>query len=83
MPNDVYLLVTDELEVHIGDILALGIAKKAVRSLGYSEDYVTKEEIKEALNKHVKTSLGSFMAPAMAHEVIKRIEEKMDSGDDL
>ena len=78
MTSDLYNLVVVELETHIGDILAAGITKKAVRSLGYSEDHITKEEMKEALNQHVKKSLGSFMAPAKAHEVVRRIEKKMD-----
>ena len=47
MANELFNTVIVELEIHLGDILALGIATKAVRSLGYSEDYVTEEEMKE------------------------------------
>ena len=78
MPNQLFNMVTSELEVHLGDILATGITKKAVRSIGCSEDEVTKIEMKEALNKHVRRSLGAFMVEQKTYQVIKNIERKME-----
>ena len=75
--NEIYNLVVSELEGYLGDILALGITKKALQKVGTSEDYVTVSEMKKALKAHIAPSLQSFMFPDKAEECVRAIENKI------
>ncbi len=76
-PNDIFNIVVSELEGHIGDILALGITKKALQKVGISKDYVSEVEMKSALNIHIEPALYAFMSPDKAKECVRTIEKKI------
>ncbi len=78
MPNKVYSIVVSELETVLGDILAAGITKKAIVSMGYDPDSIGPDEMKKALRGHIQNSLGSFMAPDKSKAFIKKIEKRLD-----
>ena len=73
--------VTSELEIHLGDILARGITKKALDKIGSAESMVTISEMRLALTTHIKSSLLTFMSPGKASDCVSQIDKKISSSD--
>ncbi len=65
MPNKVFNIVVEELSF-VGDILSVGITKKAVISQGATPEDVTVDVMKEALDSHIIPSLYDFMSKRKA-----------------
>ena len=80
MPNQIFETTTSELERHVGDILAVGITRKALKKYGYSEEGVTLAQMQTALRKHVGPALVSFMSQDTARTLIRQIEKKIARG---
>jgi hypothetical protein len=78
-PNGIFNAVVKELEVHVGDILAKGITKKAVEKVGSSADLVSAPEMGKALEGHVFSSLTSFMTQDKARECVRAIKKKVEA----
>ncbi len=81
MANDIFKMVVSGLEVHVGDILALGVTKNALRKLDSSEIYVTPDEMKQALKSHIGPALLSFMSPDMAKKLVSKLIKQLPDGD--
>ncbi len=65
MPNKVFNTVVKELEF-VGDILSVGITKKAVINQGATPEDVTVLTMKKALVNHIVPSLYDFMSKKKA-----------------
>jgi len=76
MPNKIFQTVVDELDF-VGDILSIGIAKKAVINEGSTPDEVSKREMVEAVKNHIVPALMDFVSEKKAKnwgkETIKKI----------
>ncbi len=67
MPNKVFDTVVKELGF-VGDILSVGITKKAVINQGATPEDVTVSVMKDALSNHIVPSLYDFMSKRKAEE---------------
>lgn len=78
MPNKVFNTVVKELEF-VGDILSVGITKKAVINQGATPDDVTVTTMKKALVNHIVPSLYDFMSKKKAenwkNETLKKLNK--------
>jgi hypothetical protein len=61
------------LDVHVGDILAAGITKKALRKMNSTPESVTSVEMQQALRSHIGPALLGFMSPDMAKQLIRKL----------
>ena len=77
MPNDIFNIVVSELKDQLGDILAVGITKKALQKVVASENSVTEREMIRAMDMHIKPVLHSFMTPDKSTECILRIKKRI------
>lgn len=67
MPNKVFNTVVKELDF-VGDILSVGITKKAVINQGSTPDEVTVATMKRAISNHIVPSLLDFMSKKKAED---------------
>ena len=79
-PNEIYNIAVSEIELHLGDILAIGITNLALQKVSTSEDYVTESEMLKAINVHIAPTLLSFMHPGKAEECASQIERRVRGG---
>ncbi len=78
MANKIFKTVVDDLEPHVGDILALGITKKAVKLVDATVVDVTADEMIQALNVHIFPSLHSFMSHDKSAACVRQIKKKLE-----
>ncbi|MFO7992375.1 MAG: hypothetical protein R6U61_08830 [Thermoplasmata archaeon] len=76
MPNKVFQTVVNELDF-VGDILSIGITKKAVYQQGATPEDVTVNQMKLALDKHIVPSLYDFISKKKAREWRKDTMKKL------
>ncbi|MCK4717142.1 MAG: hypothetical protein KAT70_00625 [Thermoplasmata archaeon] len=77
MPNAVFDIVVSILELHVGDILATGVTKKALTKVGASENSVTITQMQMALRQHIGPVLTSFMTMEKSKNLVRSIEKRM------
>ncbi|MCK4718281.1 MAG: hypothetical protein KAT70_06390 [Thermoplasmata archaeon] len=63
----------------MGDILAMGLAKKALSIVGATTEHVTETQMKQALKSHIGPALNSFMSPDKSKSVIREMEKMIGS----
>ena len=80
MPTATFQIVAAELERHIGDILAVGVMKKALEKVGSDPDHASSSDLLRALDMHVEPALHSFMTKEMAGRCVKGIKRKLAGG---
>ena len=77
MPNEVFSIVVEDLEPHLGDILAYGITKKAAQKAGACEDTVSAGQMMSGLDIHVMPALQTFMASDKAKNTVRLLKKKL------
>lgn len=79
MPNKIFDIVVEELDF-VGDILSVGITKKAVLKQGTTPDEVTLKEMRAAMDDHIVPALYDFISEKKAErwkkETLEKIREK-------
>ncbi|MFW6037914.1 MAG: hypothetical protein ACOC89_00030 [Candidatus Saliniplasma sp.] len=83
MGNKIFEKVVEELDF-VGDILSIGMTKKAIRNEGAIPDTVSREEMKNAIRNHIEPALHDFISQKKAGEWRKKTFKKLDNmeGDD-
>ncbi len=76
MPNKIFQAVVDELDF-VGDILSIGITKKAVINEGSTPEEVTKREMIRAIRNHVVPALMDFVSEKKAKRWGKKTAKKI------
>ncbi len=76
MPNKVFQTVVEELDF-VGDILSIGITKKAVYQQGATPDDVTVNQMRKALDNHIVPSLYDFISKKKARKWRKETMDKL------
>ena len=77
MANHIYDMVVNELDTHVGDILAAGITNKALKKINSTPDTVTPDEMMTALRSHVGPAILGFMAPDMAKRLVWKLVKEL------
>lgn len=76
MPNKIFNTVVEELDF-VGDILSVGITKKAVLKQGTTPDDVNLKEMKAAMDDHIVPALYDFISEKKAERWKKDTLEKI------
>ncbi len=79
LPHNKYSRVAVEELMFLGDILAYGIVKTALKKQGKNIESVSKEDIINALNTHIYQAIIGFLGQDGAKDVIRRIRKKLNS----
>lgn len=77
MPSREFLLIEKELTQTFGDILAKGILSQALKKVGATPETVTKEQMRKAIEGHIRNSVTAFMGGGGANDLVVKLKKKL------
>ncbi|MFO7792641.1 MAG: hypothetical protein R6W73_06635 [Candidatus Saliniplasma sp.] len=78
MGNKIFETVVEELNF-VGNILSLGMTKKAIKNEGAIPDSVSKKEMKKAIRNHIEPALHDFVSKKKARKWREKTFKKLDN----
>jgi len=77
MPSQQYKAIEEELTLVFGDILAKGMLAQAVKKVGATPENVNVEQLKKAIDGHVRQSVMAFMGGGGANDLVIKLKKKL------
>ena len=77
MPSQSYKAIESELIVVFGDILAKGMLSQAVKKVGATPENVSAEQLRKAIDGHVRHSITAFMGGGGANDLVIKLKKKL------